>query len=346
MTPSVCWRAGIATVLLACAVAHAHENLPASLLLEQRDAQTFDLRWRVPATQGAAPELAPRLPDDCTRVTEPHEQPAPAARMTQWQVRCTGGLRDGARIAIDGLSTSMLDAIVRVGYADGRSVSLIARPREPSVTLPAAEPHGLAVSAYLGLGVEHILTGIDHLLFVLCLILLVRGRLALLKTITAFTLAHSATLALSALGLVQLPQAPVEAAIALSILFLACELAKPQSRDGMAARRPWAVAFAFGLLHGFGFAGALAEVGLPQGDVPLALLLFNLGVEVGQLIFVAGVLLLLALARRARDLTWPLPFPLPVAGPLLRGVPVLAVGSLAAFWCLQRMAVVLGVSAA
>jgi HupE / UreJ protein len=176
--------------------------------------------------------------------------------------------------------------------------------------------------------------------------LLVRGRLALLKTITAFTLAHSATLALSALGLVRLPLAPVEAAIALSILFLACELAKPQASEGLAARRPWAVAFAFGLLHGFGFAGALAEVGLPQGDVPLALLLFNLGVEAGQLIFVAGALLLLALARSARELPLPLPFPLPVAGPLLRGVPVLAVGSLAAFWCLQRMAVVVGVSVA
>ena len=325
---------------LACAVAQAHENLPASLVLQGRDAHTFELRWRVPAAQGAAPRIAPRLPSDCTALSEPVEHAAPAARLTQWRVRCTGGLRDGARIGIDGLSTTLLDVLVRVGYADGRSVSVIVRPRDSGVALPAVEPQGLRVEGYFRLGIEHILGGIDHLLFVLCLILLVRGRMALLRTITAFTLAHSVTLALAALDVVQVPQAPVEASIALSILFLACELAKPRNGDGPPMRRPWAVAFAFGLLHGFGFAGALAEVGLPAGDLPLGLLLFNLGVEAGQVMFVAAVLLLLAVARRTQRVAWPEWRP----APWLRVAPVLAVGAVAAFWWLQRMAVVAGVN--
>ena len=142
--------------------------------------QVFDVRWRVPATQGVAPELSPRLPSDCTPLSAPQEDAAPAARLTHWRVRCTRVLGEGAHIAIDGLATTLLDTLVRVGWRDGRSVSLIARPRDSVVTLPAAGAQARSVSGYFRRGVEHILGGIDHLLFVLCLILLVRERVRLL----------------------------------------------------------------------------------------------------------------------------------------------------------------------
>ena len=220
---------------------------------------------------------------------------------------------------------------MRVSRLDGNTETLVARPRSPSVLLGESRDQALAVSAYFGLGVEHILSGIDHLLFVLCLILLVPSLSGLLKTVTAFTLAHSFTLVLSALGLVRMAQAPVEASIALSILFLARELARKGAGDGLALRRPWTVAFLFGLLHGFGFAGALAEIGLPQDAIASALLLFNLGVEAGQLLFVLAAYPLVLWVRRHHG-----------APPTWTGfVPVYSIGAVAAFWWLQRMAPVL-----
>lgn len=320
--------------------AGAHENLPASLMLQEQGTHVFDVRWRIPQTQGKAPEVEPVFPADCEALSPITEITAPGARLRQWAIRCTQGLRSGASIAFAGLPLAMVDVVVRLQYQDGSNESHIARTRQPAVDIgqtPAGTPaFDQAVGSYFGLGVEHILTGVDHLLFVLCLLMLVPNRLALLKTITAFTLAHSITLALSALQLVQVPQPPVEAAIALSILFLARELARThlsQSSDtGLALQRPWAVAFVFGLLHGFGFAGALAEIGLPQGDIPLALLLFNLGVEAGQVAFVTAMLGVLALLRRWQQV-WP-----SWAAPL----PVYAVGAVSGFWWLQRMVPVLG----
>ena len=324
---------------LAGAGADAHENLPASLMLQEQGAHVFDVRWRIPQTQGKAPEVEPQIPQDCHVLTPTSEPTAPGARLRLWQIRCDQGLRSGATIAFAGLPLAMVDVVVRVQYQDDSSESHIARTRQPAVqigqALAEAQPLEQAISSYFGLGVEHILTGVDHLLFVLCLMLLVPNRLALLKTITAFTLAHSITLALSALQLVQVLQPPVEAAIALSILFLARELARARVASGLALQRPWAVAFVFGLLHGFGFAGALSEIGLPQGDIPLALLLFNLGVEAGQVAFVAAVLGVLALLRRWQQ-AWPR-----WAAPL----PVYAVGAVSGFWWLQRMVPVLGLRA-
>ena len=186
----------------------------------------------------------------------------------------------------------------------------------------------MVLRAYVGLGVEHILFGIDHLLFVLCLLLLVRRLHQLLATITAFTLAHSITLAAATLGFIRVPIAPVEATIALSIVFLASELVRDERRRGVVARcYPWLVAFTFGLLHGLGFAGALAEVGLPQGEIPLALFAFNVGVELGQLAFVTAVLTLVRLVRL-------LPLHLPAWG---KGAAGYAIGSLAAFWVFARL---------
>ena len=309
----------------------AHENLPASLLLQQQDAQQFEVRWRIPQTQGAAPEVMPVFPVGCTSVMPPRELAAPGARLRQWQLRCDQGLGQGGKIAFDGLPVSALDVLVRVSHLDGNVESHIARAHQPEVVLGQAPAQSLSVASYFALGVEHILTGIDHLLFVLCLILLVPNLPSLLKTITAFTLAHSLTLALAALQLVHVPQPPVEATIALSILFLARELARRKNGGGVALQRPWLVAFAFGLLHGFGFAGALAEVGLPQGEIPMALFLFNLGVEAGQVAFVACVLPLLYLARRLHK-AWPA---------WTAAMPVYAVGAVSGFWWLQRMVPVL-----
>jgi hydrogenase/urease accessory protein HupE len=223
----------------------------------------------------------------------------------------------------------MTDALVRIEFADGATWVGRLTPRAPQVTIPERRSGGSVAAAYLGLGVEHILLGIDHLLFVLALLLVTRGARRLVSTVTAFTVAHSITLALATLGVVRVPQAPVEAVIALSIVFVAAEIVRARRGvEGLTARAPWLVAFTFGLLHGFGFAGALSEIGLPQGQIPLALLLFNVGVEAGQLLFVAAVLAPLAVARRVR-------IELPRR---LELVPPYAIGSLATFWVIQRVA--------
>ncbi len=322
---------------LLCASAtplHAHESLPASLLLQEVEPQVFAVQWRVPQTQGQALQITPHLPADCTPLSEPLALAVPNARQSEWQVACKGGLRTGS-ISFEGLSLTLIDTLVRVAYLDGSVSSHVARARTPTVQLSQAERTGLDLGGYFVLGVEHILSGFDHLLFVLCLVMLAPHWLALLKNITAFTLAHSLTLALAALGLVHVPQAPIEATIALSILFLARELARPASSDGWTRKRTWAVAFAFGLLHGFGFAGALSQVGLPAGEVPLALLLFNLGVEAGQIAFIAVAYPALALLAR-----WPL-----LQRRWLTPLPVYAIGSVAGMWWLQRMGLVLGAGA-
>jgi hydrogenase/urease accessory protein HupE len=196
--------------------------------------------------------------------------------------------------------------------------------------VPASGSWSVA-GAYLAHGVEHILLGYDHLLFVLALILIVRDVRRLIATVTAFTVAHSITLALATLGVVHVPGPPVEASIALSILLLACEIARAQEgKPSLTARWPWVVAFAFGLLHGLGFASALSEIGLPRGDIPLALFAFNIGVETGQLVFIAAVLGLLAVVRR---------FSVPeLVSQRARPVMTYAIGILAAFWFVQRVA--------
>jgi hypothetical protein len=211
---------------------------------------------------------------------------------------------------------------------DGSTQVARLTPDRPSFTIEAAPRRWEVAQTYLTLGIEHILLGLDHLLFILSLLLITRGDWILIKTVTAFTLAHSVTLGLATLGFVQVPSAPVEAVIALSIVFVAAEIIHAHcGREGVTARAPWIVAFAFGLLHGFGFAGALSEVGLPQGHIPLALLFFNLGVETGQLLFIAVVLTLGTLVRRVR-------IPLP---PWVELVPPYAIGSVAMFWVIQRI---------
>jgi hydrogenase/urease accessory protein HupE len=327
-------RATVLALLLFCIAwggAVAHESLPVYLGVTETGQGGFDVQWRIPATQGAAPALAPSFPDQCKPVTAANVSPAPGMSVGRMLIRCGApGLTEG-RIAVAGLESTLLDALVQIKFADGTEITQVLRPNGPSLLL-AGRRQSTDVWGYFHLGVEHILLGVDHLLFVIGLVLIVRRLGRLVQTITAFTVAHSLTLALATLGFVHVPPAPVEATIALSIVFLARELVRVgRGEAGLTARFPWIVAFTFGLLHGFGFAGALSEVGLPAHDIPLALLLFNLGVEAGQLLFVAALLALRAVVNRFAHR-------LPrFAG----GVPAYGIGAAAGFWLIERLAVIL-----
>jgi hydrogenase/urease accessory protein HupE len=274
--------------------------------------------------------VALQLPADVRNVTEPAVHELSDSLVERRVIQTPGGTLAGARIDFVGLQGTITDVLVRVQLLDGAASTTLVRASRPWVEIAAASGQLSVMGAYFTHGLEHILFGFDHLLFVLALILIVRNRRVLLWTITAFTVAHSITLGLATVGLVHVPGPPVEAAIALSILLLAVEIVHlERGRVGLTARWPWVVAFAFGLLHGFGFASALADIGLPRGDIPLALFSFNVGVECGQLTFVAAVLIVAALARRVG------------AGlQVQRYVPRLApyaIGSLASFWFFQRL---------
>jgi len=247
--------------------------------------------------------------------------------ITRWSVSCSGGIYKKP-ISIDGLENTMTDVLVRIVHQDGITQMVRLTPTENGFEVAAKTTNLDVIKVYTALGIEHILLGVDHLLFVFALLLIVEGWRRLVGTITAFTLAHSITLAAATMGYVNVPQAPVEAVIALSILFLATEIIhNRQGNPGLAKRFPWLVAFIFGLLHGFGFAGALAEIGLPQQSIPLALLFFNVGVELGQLLFVAAVVAAGWVLKRL------------LAQRILQGGEIAAsylIGSLSAFWLIER----------
>jgi hypothetical protein len=305
---------------------HAHEVRPGYLELTETGPGRFDVFFKLPLVGGSPLRLEPVLPAACTSLTPVSRYVTPSALLQRWSVRC--GPLAGQRIAIAGLQSLLTEVLLRIQTADGRTITARLRPVAPFFVVPSAPSAWGVARTYLALGIGHILGGIDHLLFVLALILMVRGTVPLIKTITAFTVAHSITLAAATLGLVRLPGKPVEAFIALSIMFLASELVHSGlGRPGLTQRWPWIVAFTFGLVHGLGFAGALAEIGLPQRQIPLALFLFNGGVEVGQLLFVAVVLVVTAGLRR-------LPIRVP---PWTWRVPAYAIGSVAAFWVLERI---------
>jgi hypothetical protein len=307
---------------------HAHEVRPGFLELRAIAADVFLMTWKVPALGAFRLGIEPRLPHTCHTVNQPTAMQEGGAYIEYARVSCTRGL-EGRRIAIDRLDGTLTDVLVRIENSDGSVRTARLTPSAPSFIVPEQPGPLMVLRAYVGLGVEHILFGVDHLLFVLCLLLLVKSLRLLFATITAFTLAHSITLAAATFGFIHVPAAPVEATIALSIVFLASELVRGEAEQGAVTRsHPWLVAFSFGLLHGLGFAGALAEVGLPQGEIPLALFAFNVGVELGQLAFVAVVLSLARLIRIA-------PLRLPIWGPAVAGY---AIGSVAAFWVMARLA--------
>jgi hydrogenase/urease accessory protein HupE len=276
--------------VLRATLAEAHELRPAFLDMKEISADQFAIIWKLPALGEQRLALNAHLPDSCKELKPPVNTLENFYIISRWPVACEGGLK-GKEISIDGLRTTLTDVLVRIEYIDSTSEVTRLTPEKVSFAVTGQMNWVETARTYFWLGVEHILSGIDHLLFVLALMLLIHRRWMLLKTITAFTVAHSITLAGASLGYFSLPQKPVEATIALSIAFVASELVKIKSGSPrLSETYPWVVAFAFGLLHGFGFAGALREIGLPQVDIPLALLTFNLGVEAGQLLFVGGVL--------------------------------------------------------
>jgi hydrogenase/urease accessory protein HupE len=305
----------------------AHESRPAYLEITETQPGQYDVLWKRPMRGDRVLGLHPRFPSHCRAITPAAYYNSPGASLERQSLDCGESGIIGKTIRVDGLSTTLTDVLARIAFLDGYTQTTLIRPSDPSFVIEGSQSTVQVSRQYLVLGIEHILGGIDHLLFVLGLLLIVRGFGLLLKTITAFTIAHSITLAMATLGFVNVPQAPVEAVIALSILFLATELIKQQKgNSGLTARYPWVVALSFGLLHGFGFAGALSEVGLPQTDIPLALLFFNIGVEIGQLMFVAAVLLVRWLVQKMK-FRWPA---------WTKQMPAYAIGSLAAFWFIQR----------
>ncbi len=270
---------------LAIPAALAHEVRPAYLAIEEITEGLHRVTWKQPILGDRRLPLDPVLPEHCQVLNDGLPEHTGAALIIRWDVRCD--LSHGI-VQIDGLSRTLTDVMVRITPLEGEQVSRMLKPDSPAFNLSDPAP---PVAAYLFLGVEHLLFGIDHILFVIGLVLFIRDRWMLLKTITAFTVAHSITLALSVLDLIRLPQGPVEAVIALSILFLARELMLPaDERSALMRIRPWLMAFTFGLLHGFGFAGALADIGLPRDDLALSLFLFNVGIELGQLLVISIML--------------------------------------------------------
>lgn len=304
----------------------AHQFAPALLEIEEISEDLSKVSWKQPAMRVQGSQLRPVLPIECEGQGDPEVQKEGTGIRARWQIRCPQGLA-GKSVGVEGIAASQADVLVRITLRDGRQLRHVLKADAPSFKIVADGSKAGVFKDYALLGVEHILLGWDHLLFVLALVLLVGWGKSLIWTITAFTAGHSVTLALASLGLVQVPQAPIEAAIALSIYVLAVELT--QVREGKKTwtqKAPWAVASGFGLLHGLGFAGALAEVGLPKTEIPLALFSFNVGIELGQLAFVAAVLLGTAALVRLKS-EWPT---------WVKAVPVYGIGGLAAFWTFER----------
>lgn len=342
--------------------AWAHEVRPAYLELRQTGPESYDVLWKVPAL-GDEKRLGVSVafPPGTVNLSEPLGAFFERAFIERWAVTRAGGLTGGT-VLIDGLRGTAIDVLVRLERLDGSTQLTRLTPSAPSFVVEGTPSKLQVLRSYLPLGVEHILSGVDHLLFVLALMIITRGspvelRAApsgirpgprmwplrvhgspagswrLVKTVTAFTAAHSITLSLAALGIVRVPPAPVEAVIALSIVFVAAEIVHSrQGRPGLTERAPWVVAFIFGLLHGFGFAGALSQIGLPQLDIPLALFSFNVGVEVGQLIFIACVLAVIAAGRQVTRNAAP-----PPPAWAWRVAPY-AIGGVSSFWLIQRLA--------
>jgi hydrogenase/urease accessory protein HupE len=333
----MCWRLQIALVCLLTAlmapmpIAHAHEIRPAYLQIDEAGPGRYQLLWRTPVLSGMRLPVVLRLPDEIRDVSGPATLQLPDSVVERRIIDAGGQGLAGNRIEFVGLQATVTDVLVRVQMLGGTHSTTLVRPSEPWVDIETSQGPLAVAAAYLSHGVEPILLGIDHLLFVLGLILIVRSTRMLLLTVTGFTVAHSITLSLATLGVLHVPRPPVEACIALSILLLASEILRLQRGErSLTASWPWAVAFSFGLLHGLGFASALIDIGLPQGDVPLALLAFNIGVEVGQLAFIAAVLGVMQLARQFR-------MPDIVERPL-RIVTAYGVGTVAAFWFVERLA--------
>ncbi len=323
-------------ILTFASTAHAHESRPAYLEIDETAPGRYDVIWRTPLNAGMRLPIALKFSEDVSNVTEPAVRELPDSLVERRIVNVTDGLA-GKRIDFVGLQATITDVLVRVRLLDGTESTTVARPSKAWVEITGSQGLFAVASSYALLGIEHILFGVDHLLFVLGLLILVKGWRRLVGTITAFTIAHSITLAAATLGFVHVPSKPVEAMIALSIVFVACEIIHRRAgRVGLTEAWPWLIAFTFGLLHGLGFAGALREVGLPQNAIPIALLFFNVGVELGQLLFISLIMAVIIaavhIARKLPRTTLPPQF----AFNWCETISAYAIGGVAMFWVIQR----------
>lgn len=322
--------------LLPAMSANADEIRPALLDIKEQNTGLFSVTWKVPTRGDRILAITPQLPQSLEMLGLPSIQDLQGARIERATYKNNADSLTGQSIVIEGLAALQTDVLLLVQFQDGTQHSAILRPASPEFMIPRQASKLKVAADYWRMGTIHILEGVDHLLFVLALLLIVSGIGPLVKAVTAFTVAHSITLAMATLDLIHVPSAPTEAIIALSILFLAAEIVhKRRGVVGITERYPWVIAFIFGLFHGLGFAGALSEIGVPQHEVPLALFTFNLGVETGQLLFIAVVLGLAALLRR-------LPITLPQGA--WRLLPY-SIGGIAAYWTIDRVMSFLPVSA-
>lgn len=313
-------------------LAHAHESQPGQLTIKELSAGRYQVVWRAPIYYGRPHPARLVLPNDWQTFGEPTVRPLSDSTLYRRIVSVKGNSLDGSLIRFSGLEKTITDVYVRISRRDGSQANFVARPTRPFVELRGERPWHQSAADYIILGLHHILMGVDHLLFVLGLLIIVGSGSMLLKTITAFTLAHSVTLAIATLGYAQVPAPPLNAAIALSILFLGPEIVRTWRGDtSFTLRHPWLVAFGFGLLHGFGFASGLSTAGLPKVEIPMALLMFNVGVELGQ---VAFVVLILLIYHSLKELAFRRPR-------WAEYVPGYVIGSLGAFWTIQRTAMLL-----
>jgi hypothetical protein len=313
----------------------ADEIRPALLEMNESEGGWIEVVWKVPMRGDRVEDLTPVLPEFLEPVGAGSGRRAPGAWLEYRTYRSAEHSLTGATLRIDGLNALPTDVMVRVTLHDGTEHSAILRSGNESFTVPEQATRTELAVSYWKIGTIHILEGVDHLLFLLTLLLIVTGLWPLLKTVTAFTVAHSLTLALATLGIVNIPPAPTEAVISLSIVLLAVEAVRKYAGEiTLAERYPWLIAFTFGLVHGLGFAGALSEIGVPQNEVPLALLMFNVGVETGQVMFVVAVSLLLAGMHQLHSPT----------GRLVARASPYAIGGIAAFWTIERVAGSVGFS--
>lgn len=308
--------------------AHAHRFAPSLLKVTEIAEQRYNMVWKTPAQATSKIPLRPVWPDTCEVENASPVQMEGTGKVNSWQLRCVDLGADGlvgSSLGVEGLGANQASAMVMISLKDGRQYQQVLNAEQPEFVIPEESSAGEVMTDYMTLGMEHIWSGIDHLLFVFGLLLLVGGGSRLLWTITAFTVGHSITLSLVTLGFFDYPVALVEFAIALSIFVLAVELTRKERNDAL-WRNPWWLAGGFGLLHGMGFAGALAETGLPQDNVPLALLFFNVGIEIGQIAFIMVILGVWYLLRKPlapwQDRLWP--------------IPVYVLGALSAMWCIER----------
>ena len=319
---------GVLLALVLAQSAQAHRFAPSLLKVTEIADQQYSVVWKTPAQGTSATPLRPLWPESCEITNSSPPQMEGTGKVNSWQMRCAQLGDDGLvgeTLGVEALGANQASAMVMVSLLDGRSYQQVLNAGQPAFVIPAESSAGEVMADYSVLGMEHIWGGLDHLLFVFGLLLLVGGGTRLLWTITAFTLGHSITLSLVTLGYFDYPVALVEFVIALSIFVLAVELTRASKHDVL-WRNPWWLAGGFGLLHGMGFAGALAETGLPQDNLPLALLFFNVGIEIGQIAFILAVLGIWLLIRK----------PLAPWQDRLLPIPIYVLGALSAMWCIER----------